>query len=37
MGMSAMELLLERIKGRKEIRHIVLPTKLIVRGSVAPV
>ena len=37
MGVSAMELLGERIKGRKELRHIVLPTKLIVRGSVSRV
>jgi LacI family transcriptional regulator len=33
MGRRAVELLLERVEGRKEARYIEMPTRLVVRGS----
>jgi DNA-binding LacI/PurR family transcriptional regulator len=37
MGRAAMALLLERIRGERDVaRHVVLPPSLVARGSTAP-
>jgi DNA-binding LacI/PurR family transcriptional regulator len=36
MGRAAVTLILERLTGRREARHIVVPPTLVVRGTTAP-